>query len=135
VRLRDSDEDEGEEAGAAGWTEEDDEAVTGARRASLTTSLELCRVLIQTCARARTGALVDASVVAYGQQKRRRRQGGRIRARKRTQRTTASFVRVCSRRFNERAARLRMRVQRTLELVRLVGRALTLRDDNASAIA
>jgi hypothetical protein len=53
VRLRDSDEDEDEEAGAAGWTEEDDEAVTGARRASLTTSLELCRVLIQTCARAR----------------------------------------------------------------------------------
>lgn len=53
MRLRDSDEDEDEEAGAAGWTEEDDEAVTGARRASLTTSLELCRVLIQTCARAR----------------------------------------------------------------------------------
>lgn len=119
VRLRDSDEDEDEEAGAAGWTEEDDEAVTGARRASLTTSLELCRVLIQTC------ALVDASVVACGQQKRRRRHGGRIRARKRTQRTTASFVRVCSRRFNERAARLRTRVQRTLEFVRLVGRSLT----------
>ena len=53
VRLRDSDEGEDEEAGAAGWTEEDDEAVTGARRASLATSLELCRVLMQTCARAR----------------------------------------------------------------------------------
>ena len=68
-------------------------------------------------------------MVACGQQIRRRRHGGRIRARKRTQRTTASFVRVCSRRFNERAARLRTRVQRALEFVRLVGRALTLRDD------
>ena len=70
VRLRDSDEDEDEEAGAAGWTEEDDEAVTGARRASLTTSLELCRVLIQTCALARAHARARGRIlVAWAAEK------------------------------------------------------------------